>query len=104
MDAITIELIQKVQQLPLEKQKAVLQIVNVDFSSTSETQSYSREEWRKQLLECSVWSEEQIHDITELKRQERLAVWLSLPAWSEEDIQRIEAIHNEINHYEPRTV
>ncbi len=68
MDAITIELIQKVQQLPLEKQKAVLQIVNSDFSRTEDTPQHSREEWRKQLLECSVWSDEQIHNITETRR------------------------------------
>lgn len=74
MDARTAEIVQYLEELPLAKKQAILELVK---PSPQSNPLQAEETW-----------------------QER---WLSIPTVSEETLRSIEAVHDELNAWQPRT-
>jgi hypothetical protein len=68
MDAITNQIIQHLNFLPIGKKKALLEFLKIDGLTTGagEIESFD-ENWKKQLLTTSVWTEAEINAIHEAR-------------------------------------
>lgn len=68
MDAITNQIIQHLNILPIGKKKALLEFLKVDGLTTGadEVESF-HENWKKQLLTTSVWTEAEIKALHEAR-------------------------------------
>jgi hypothetical protein len=73
MDALTAEIITYLDELPIEKKRAVLELVKPTLHPA--TTPPSPMEWRER--------------------------WLAMPVWNEQELRAIEEIHEELNAWEP---
>ncbi len=62
-DPITQQIIQQLQDLPIVKKKALLELIKEDTSLISRSNQENYERWRKSLLTTSVWTEAEIEEI-----------------------------------------
>jgi hypothetical protein len=84
MDIVTTEILQRVEQLPLEQKQTALEFVKslehgASTPASNGKPKVSREEWRAKLLQVSTWSEEQIHDIENARK------WME-SSWTNESL------------------
>ena len=72
-DALTNKIIQQLNELPIIKRKAILELIKTDSIITQRHTKAFQEKWRKQLLTTSVWTDSEINEI--YKAREYINKW-----------------------------
>lgn len=72
-DSLTDLIIQKLNDLPIAKKKAILELIKEDSTQFSQKTHLSLANWREELLKTSVWSDEEIDEI--YKAREYINSW-----------------------------
>ncbi len=67
MDAITNEIVQQINHLPFTKKKTILELLKMEFFADRRPAASFQEQWKKELLTTSVWTEAQINAIHEAR-------------------------------------
>lgn len=67
MDAITQQLVQQLGVLPFGKKKALLELLRQEHSLDKSRRKAEMEDWRRQLLSTSVWTESEINALQEAR-------------------------------------
>ncbi|NUM77913.1 hypothetical protein HUU40_26425 [candidate division KSB1 bacterium] len=67
MDAITQQLVQQLGILPFGKKKALLELLRPEHSPDKSRRKAGMEDWRRQLLSTSVWTESEINAMQEAR-------------------------------------
>ena len=60
-DALTNKIIQQLNELPIIKRKAILELIKIDSIITQRHTKAFQEKWRKELLTTSVWTDSEIN-------------------------------------------
>ncbi|MBC8186324.1 hypothetical protein H8E88_35020 [candidate division KSB1 bacterium] len=63
IDALTNEIINQINNLPIIKKKAILELIRKDRIPDDNTDIELQQKWRKSLLTTSVWTDSQINEI-----------------------------------------
>lgn len=72
-DILTEQIIQKLNELPIIKKKAILELIKEDSPTISKDNKELSTKWRSELLNTSVWSESEIEEI--YKAREYINTW-----------------------------
>ncbi|MBN2412970.1 hypothetical protein JXQ31_14880 [candidate division KSB1 bacterium] len=72
-DILTEQIIKQLEELPIVKKKAILELIKKNDSVTKKTDKNSLKQWRNELLQTSVWSDSEINEI--VKAREYLNKW-----------------------------
>ena len=72
-DPISEQIIKKLDQLSIAKKQAILTLIKSDFPLNDNVMKNDHENWRKELLDISVWSESEINEI--LQAREYINKW-----------------------------
>ena len=62
IDAITDQIVRQLNDLPIVKKKAILELIRENTSTTQQHKD-SLETWRKNLLSTSIWTDAEIDEI-----------------------------------------
>jgi len=73
MDAITNQIVQQLDILPIGKKKALLKLLKSEWSNSTVNGKSFYKNWKKQLLTTSVWTEAEINAI--YKAREFINQW-----------------------------
>ncbi len=73
MDAITNQIVQQLDILPIGKKKALLKLLKSEWSTTTVNGKSFYKNWKKQLLTTSVWTDAEIKAIS--KAREFINKW-----------------------------
>ena len=63
IDALTNEIVKQINNLPIKKKKAILELIKADSSSATEKDKDFQKNWRSSLLSTSVWTDSEINEI-----------------------------------------
>ncbi len=73
MDALTSQIVQNLSNLPINKKKAILELLKIEiFTGAKHSESF-QENWKKELLTTSVWTDAEINEI--IKAREFINQW-----------------------------
>jgi len=72
-DILTEQIIKQLEELPIVKKKAILELIKKNDSVAKKTDKNSLKQWRNELLQTSVWSNSEIDEI--VKAREYLNKW-----------------------------
>jgi len=72
-DILTEQIIHKLNELPIIKKKAILELIKEDSITISKENRELSTKWRDGLLNTSVWSESEIEEIS--KAREYINTW-----------------------------
>jgi len=73
IDTITDQIVQQLNELPIVKKKAILELIKENSSSIKKYNNDSLKTWRKNLLSTSVWTDSEINEI--FKAREYINKW-----------------------------
>ena len=62
-DILTEQIIKQLQELPLVKKKAILELIKKTDIDTNKVEELSLQQWRNELLKTSVWTDSEIDEI-----------------------------------------
>jgi len=68
MDALTSQIVQNLSNLPINKKKAILELLKIVSSGNGNHFPPVHENWKKELLATSVWTDDEINEIHEARR------------------------------------
>jgi hypothetical protein len=68
MDALTSQIVQALRNLPISKKRAILEFLKVAFAGSGNHIESFQENWKKELLATSVWTDDEINEIHEARR------------------------------------
>ncbi len=71
-DKLTEQIIEQLDELPIVKKKAILELIKRNSRTLKETEVLQNE-WKKALLTISVWTDEEIEEI--YKAREYINKW-----------------------------
>jgi uncharacterized protein (UPF0216 family) len=63
MDTITNQIVQQINNLPIGKKKALLKLLKSEWSTIAVNGESFYENWKRQLLATSVWTDAEINAI-----------------------------------------
>jgi len=66
-DKLTEKIVEQLDELPIVKKKAILELIKKNSFSREVKPDLLQNEWRKQLLTISVWTDEEINEIIEAR-------------------------------------
>lgn len=66
MDALTRQILDRIDRLPIRKRAALLELLMAETTSSPQ-QNLSPDEWKKLLIETSVWTDEELEGILEAR-------------------------------------
>jgi len=72
-DNLTEQIIRQLEELPVVKKKAILELIKEIASVAKKTNKYSLNQWRNELLKTSVWTDSEIDEI--YKAREYINKW-----------------------------
>ncbi len=72
-DMLTKQIIEQLTELPIAKKKAILELIRNDSPTARKHDASFKEQWRKDLLTTSVWTEAEINEIK--KAREYINQW-----------------------------
>lgn len=73
IDIIKDQIIQQLNELPIVKKKAILELIKEDSTATKKYNKNHQDIWRKELLTTSVWTNSEIDEI--YKAREYINKW-----------------------------
>lgn len=62
-DILAEQIIGHLKQLPIVKKKAILELIKEDSTAMPKYDKQKHEQWRKELLTTSVWTDSEIDEI-----------------------------------------
>jgi len=68
MDALTSQIVQNLNSLPVNKKRTILELLKIVLSGGENHLASFQENWKKELLTTSVWTEDEINEIHEARR------------------------------------
>ncbi len=68
MDSLTSQIVQTVDNLPITKKKAILELLKIEFKTDAKQIESFHERWKKELLTTSVWTDAEVNEIHEARR------------------------------------
>jgi len=72
-DNLTEQIIRQLEELPVVKKKAILELIKKNDSVSKKTNKHSLNQWRNELLKTSVWTDSEIDEI--YKAREYINKW-----------------------------
>lgn len=66
-DTLTEQIIHHLKELPIVKKKAILELIKKDATAMSNNDKKKHEQWRKELLTTSVWTDADIDEINQAR-------------------------------------
>ena len=66
-DILTEQIIHHIKELPIVKKKAILELIKEDSTATPNNGKEKHEQWRRELLTTSVWSDAEIDEINKAR-------------------------------------
>ena len=72
-DIITEKILKQLEDLPIVKKKAILELIKENDSVPKKINRQSLNQWRNELLKTSVWSDSEIDEI--FKAREYINKW-----------------------------
>ena len=72
-DIITEQILKQLEDLPIVKKKAILELIKENDSAPKKINRQSLNQWRNELLKTSVWSDSEIDEI--FKAKEYINKW-----------------------------
>ena len=72
-DIITEQILKQLEDLPIVKKKAILELIKENDSVPKKINRQSLNQWRNELLKTSVWSDSEIDEI--FKAREYINKW-----------------------------
>ncbi len=73
-DILTEQIIKQLQELPLVKKKAILELIKTSDIKTNKIEELSLQQWRNELLKTSVWTDSEIDEI--YKARDYINKWI----------------------------
>lgn len=68
MDALTSQIVQNLSNLPINKKKAILELLKIVLIGSENHIASFQENWKKELLTASIWTDDEINEIHEARR------------------------------------